>query len=74
LTRTFANKLIGNASQETRSIAASPVGVHAATVRKPDQGFERPLDNLARSTSSESCDQADTAGIMVCGYVPMIHL
>jgi hypothetical protein len=74
LTRTLANKPIGKAGQEARSIAASPVSVHPATVRKPDQGFERPLDNFARSTSSESCDQADTAGIMVCGYVPMIHL
>jgi hypothetical protein len=36
-------------------------------MRQPDQGLKRTLNNLARRHSSDSGDQADTAGVVVCG-------
>ncbi len=50
------------------------VRIHTTTMRQADQGFQRTLDNLARSRSADLGDQADTAGVVVCGYVTRIHL
>ena len=43
-------------------------------MRQADEGLKRAIDNLARRHSAHLGDQADTAGIMVCGYMTRIHL
>jgi hypothetical protein len=36
-------------------------------MRQSDQGFEGAVHDLARSLPVDSGDQADTAGVVVCG-------
>ena len=36
-------------------------------MRQPDQSFERAVYDLSRGGSADLGDQADTAGVVVCG-------
>ena len=67
LTRLFANQFVGDASEQTGAVTTSSVGVHTSTMRQPDQSFQRAVNDLARSSSADFGDQADTAGVVVCG-------
>jgi hypothetical protein len=68
------NKFIRNGCEQTSAVTTAPVRIHPTTMRQADQGFQRTIDNLARSHSAHLGDQADTAGVMVCGYMTRIHL
>ena len=61
-------------SQQAGAVTASAIGIHAAAMRQPDQGLERAVHDLARSASADLRDQADTAGVVVCGEVTRTHL
>ena len=63
----LANQFVRDASEQTCAVAASSVGVHTSAMRQPDQGLERAVHDLARSRSADLGDQADTAGVVVCG-------
>ena len=67
LTRLLANQFVRDAGQQTGAVTASSVGVHTSAMRQPDQSLERAVHDLARSGSADSGDQADTAGVVVCG-------
>ena len=62
-----ANQLVRDASQQAGAVTAPAVGVHTAAMRQADQSFERAVDDLARRGSADLGDQADTAGVVVCG-------
>ena len=67
LTRLLADQFVRDASEQACAVTASSVGVHTSAMRQPDQSFERAVDDLARSSSADLGDQADTAGVVVCG-------
>ncbi len=66
-TRLLANQFVRDASEQTGAVTASSVGVHTSTMRQPDQSLQRAIHDLARSDSADFGDQADTAGVVVCG-------
>jgi hypothetical protein len=43
-------------------------------MRQPDQGFERAVHDLARGCPTDLGNQADTAGVVVGGYMTRTHL
>jgi hypothetical protein len=67
LTSLFANQFVWDASEQAGAVTASSVGVHPSTVRQPDQSLQRAVNDLARSSTADFGDQADTAGVVVCG-------
>ena len=67
LLRVLANQFFRDASQQAGAVATSSVGVHTSTMRQPDQGLEGAVHDLARGRPVDSGDQADTAGVVVCG-------
>src|SRR5258708_34920158 len=67
LTRLFANQFVRDAGEQPCAVTASSVRVHTSAMRQPDQSFERAVYDLARSGSADLGDQADTAGVVVCG-------
>ena len=67
LSRLLANQFVRDASEQTGAVTAPAVGVHTSAMRQPDQSFERAIYDLARRDSADLGDQADTAGVVVCG-------
>ena len=67
LLRIFADQFFRDASQQAGAVAALSVGIHTSAMRQPDQGFEGAVHDLARGRPVDSGDQADTAGVVVCG-------
>jgi hypothetical protein len=71
---TSPQELVRHPGEQTSAITAASIRVHTAPVRQADEGLQRSLHDLTRSRSAYSGDQADTAGIVVCGYMTPIHL
>ena len=74
LMRASSESICPGCGEQTSAVTASSVRIHTTTMRQPDQGLQRAIDDLARSRSADLGDQADTAGVVVCGYVTRIHL
>ena len=66
-TRMLADQFFRDASQQAGAVTASSVRVHTSAMRQPDQRFEGAVHDLARSRPTDLGDQADTAGVVVCG-------
>ena len=64
---TLTNQFVRDTREQTGAVTASAIGVHTSAMRQPDQGFERAVHDLPRSGSADPGDQADTAGVVVCG-------
>jgi hypothetical protein len=67
LARLLANQFVRDAGEQTSPVTASSISVHTSAMRQPDQGFERTIYDLPRGGSAHLGDQADTAGVVVCG-------
>jgi hypothetical protein len=67
LTRVLADQPVWDTSQQTCAVTASSIGIHTSAMRQADQRFEGTIHDLARSRTVDSGDQADTAGVVVCG-------
>ena len=74
LLRAFPHEPVRYSGEQACAVAASSVRIHTTAVRQPDQCLKRALDDLAGSSSSDLGDQADTAGVVVCGCLKRIHL
>ena len=59
------DEFLRNSGEQASTVAAGPVCIHPAAMRKAFESRQRAIDNIPRARAPEMGDEAHSAGIMI---------